>query len=317
MRPELRSVVAAYAARFAAESIEAAVDDWIHHRLSGEPELLTRSRHAYVHHHLARALAALALLPASRDGQRLLELGSGLYLMSFLAERLLGYRLELVQYWGRPSGRYRSRLVDDRDGSERSLEFCEFNAEEEAFPYADGSFDAILNCDTVEHMLRDPVRMLAGCHRVLKPGGAMVVTTPNVLRLDNVARLIEGTNIHDKYVRESASARHPREYAPGELQRLLEWTGFEVEHIETCDVTPASAGRMPRALARGALAVARAATRLSGRDGGVPLRWRGEQIVARARRAGAPRLDAPEFLYEAPADADRLIAALYGGGPVA
>jgi SAM-dependent methyltransferase len=49
--------------------------------------------------------------------------------------------------------------------------------EEAGFP--DSSFDALTMSHVVEHLV-DPVRTFAECRRVLKPGGQLVVLTPNI-----------------------------------------------------------------------------------------------------------------------------------------
>ncbi|HVZ23542.1 MAG TPA: class I SAM-dependent methyltransferase [Vicinamibacterales bacterium] len=54
------------------------------------------------------------------------------------------------------------------------------------FPYADGSFTALCAVEVIEH-LENPRHFLRECHRTLRPGGLVVVTTPNVL---NVASLL-------------------------------------------------------------------------------------------------------------------------------
>jgi SAM-dependent methyltransferase len=53
-------------------------------------------------------------------------------------------------------------------------------ADIQALPFRGGSFDLIVSCETLEHLANPPlaVRELA---RVLRPGGRLVVTTPNYL----------------------------------------------------------------------------------------------------------------------------------------
>ncbi len=300
--------------RFSAAAVHAAVDDWMQHQIEGEPALLSGARAAYVEHHLARSLEAVSRVPERAERGRLLELGSGIYLMTFLVERLRNYDVELVQYWSQPSGRYSSTLVDQRSGTRRDMPFCEFDAETERFPYDDESFDVILGCEVIEHMLRDPVHMLGECHRVLRPGGVLVVTTPNVLRLDNVVRMLQGVNILDKYAQQSASARHPREYSPDELRQLLDWVGFDVADLCTMDASRSGVRPGSRRLAGAALRAFGLAARLvDARPDS--LAQRGEQIVATAYRRRPVRRELPDFLYEAPGAGGQLIDALHGRLP--
>lgn len=50
---------------------------------------------------------------------------------------------------------------------------------EQPLPFADGAFDAVVSLEGIEHLL-SPARCLAEFCRVLRPGGRLVLTTPNV-----------------------------------------------------------------------------------------------------------------------------------------
>lgn len=116
------------------------------------------------------------------------------------------------------------------------LEFHHFNVESAAFPFATSSFDVVLFCEIIEHLLMDPARVLREIRRVLTPGGHLILTTPNVARLENVARMLSGANIYDPYSGHGPYGRHNREYNKHELNLLLAATGFKIERMFTADV---------------------------------------------------------------------------------
>ncbi len=95
------------------------------------------------------------------------------------------------------------------------------------FRIADASFDVIVFCEVLEHMTNDPMHALREIARVLKPGGLLVLTTPNVARIENVIALLEGRNIYDPYSGYGPYGRHNREYTRDELHRLLAYCGFD------------------------------------------------------------------------------------------
>lgn len=47
-------------------------------------------------------------------------------------------------------------------------------------PLATGAFDTVISCETIEHVA-NPVQALREIHRVLRPGGHLLLTTPNYM----------------------------------------------------------------------------------------------------------------------------------------
>ncbi len=103
----------------------------------------------------------------------------------------------------------------------------------------------MLFCEIVEHLLLDPLHALHEIHRVLRPSGLLVLTTPNVARLGNVLALVAGANIYDPYSGFGPLGRHNREYTRHELVALLRFAGFTVEAAFTARATHDPAAGLP------------------------------------------------------------------------
>ena len=66
---------------------------------------------------------------------------------------------------------------------------CDRAAPDGRLPYADESFDAVLSIEVVEHV-EDQFAFLRELVRVTKPGGRMIVTTPNTLNVNSRLRTL-------------------------------------------------------------------------------------------------------------------------------
>ena len=66
------------------------------------------------------------------------------------------------------------------------------NIDKEPLPYPDASFDVVTCSEVIEHV-ENPRRLVREAWRVLKPGGVLVMTTPNVLNaVSRVRYLVSG-----------------------------------------------------------------------------------------------------------------------------
>lgn len=192
----------------------------------------------YVATHITRLMKTLELVPRGGPGKSVLEMGIYLQITPALRDKL-GYGEVRGCYYG-PKGTVEHRQIVSSDGQPFSCEVDLFDAERDVFPYEDGSFDTVLCCELLEHLHFDPMHMMSEINRVLKPGGSLVLTTPNITSLRALSAMLQGYHpgFFPAYIKPAgpdgeADARHAREYAPGEIAHLLQDSGFDVALLET------------------------------------------------------------------------------------
>jgi SAM-dependent methyltransferase len=180
---------------------------------------------------LPRLLATLEMLPEGTPDCRVLELGSAPFFTSIALDREWPGKVTRANYQGTTDTHGSQSLINLEGGPPKVYEYDLFNIEVDEFPYPDGTFDVVLFSELIEHLGLNPVWALSEIHRVLKPGGHVVVTTPNALSLERLETyLTGGSQMVDKYMPLLGyGARHNREYQPAELREVLESTGFDVE----------------------------------------------------------------------------------------
>ena len=205
-------------------------------RVADAPEQEMR---AYGTHDFRRFVYTLGLVNGLEG--KCLELGANPYFTTMLLERFTKLELSLANYFGPiPAGLHTQDVSYANEANDtqntKTFSYQHFNVENDLFPYADGEFDIVIFAEIIEHLLNDPCKVLQEIKRVLKPGGTIIVTTPNVARLENVARLISGENIYDPYSGYGPYGRHNREFNRHELVTLLQFVGFDVTEHFTADV---------------------------------------------------------------------------------
>jgi SAM-dependent methyltransferase len=151
----------------------------------------------------------------------------------------LGYGYVRGCYYG-PEGRIDHKCIVSENGDLFECDIDHFDAEKHIYPYADEAFDTVLCCELIEHLFTDPMHMMSEINRILKPGGHLVLTTPNIGSMRSISAILLGyhPSFFPAYIRprkedEEAEARHNREYVPMEIQHLLTDAGFELERLET------------------------------------------------------------------------------------
>jgi 2-polyprenyl-3-methyl-5-hydroxy-6-metoxy-1,4-benzoquinol methylase len=166
------------------------------------------------HRHRAHA----KLLDAVGTGNRVLDVGcSSGYLARPLAERgntIVGIEL-------------------DPEAARAAEEFCERvlvgDVETMELPLEPGSFDVVLGGDVIEH-LRDPAAALVRLRPFLRPGGRVVLSTPNVANWAIRLSLLGGRwRYTDRGILDRS---HTHLFTRATLAETLERAGYEVERID-------------------------------------------------------------------------------------
>ncbi|MFQ5653626.1 MAG: class I SAM-dependent methyltransferase [Planctomycetota bacterium] len=98
-------------------------------------------------------------------------------------------------------------------------------------------FDAVLCMGVIEHVPHTPRPLLEGVDRVLKPGGLLILDTPNLAYLYNRQRLARGESIFcpivSQYHTELPFEGHHREFTIDEVGWMLAELGHEGIEVET------------------------------------------------------------------------------------
>ncbi len=180
-------------------------------------ELTSRNTHATV----ARLLAA------ERGCRTVLDVpcGEGAFLARLAEMGLDGHGADLVNRLGAADERFRT---------------ADMNA---ALPYGDASFDAVVCIDGIEHLER-PFDFVRECRRIVRPGGVLIVSTPNISALRSRWRWLL-TGFHNKQKvplneRAPTAWHHVGLLAFPQLRYLLHRHGFRITAIATNRIKPVS-----------------------------------------------------------------------------
>lgn len=108
-------------------------------------------------------------------------------------------------------------------------------------PLPEASFDYIASIEGIEH-LENPFAWARECHRLLRPGGRLILTTPNILVSSSRWRFLL-TGFYNKFPRPLDETRHsPADHinpiAYPELRYILRRAGFTIERLTTNRVKP-------------------------------------------------------------------------------
>lgn len=118
-----------------------------------------------------------------------------------------------------------------------------------ALPYPDGTFDRALCLDVLEHLsFEDQPRALAELRRVLRPGGELLVSVPNLAHLQSRVHFL----LRGRLIRTASELKHPGDRPIAEYLELASRAGFELAArrgiFPTVPIVSRLVRRNPRAL---------------------------------------------------------------------
>lgn len=103
--------------------------------------------------------------------------------------------------------------------------------EKEKWPLEDNSTDIVTHLDLIEHVHPPLQFMFQEIMRVLKPGGILIMATPNFASLRKRLSLLRGhypLGQLDLFFNSDPFVEHIREFTQDEISQLLKWSGFEI-----------------------------------------------------------------------------------------
>ncbi len=247
----------------------------------GEWEAHAPLHRPYFESHWTRYLATLAVVEGLAPA-RVLDVG---IVPPFLFQGLFAAAhpgAEIEGVWADPRP-YAQTLRPKAGGRPIHIRLHPADVERDPLPLAEESVDLVLAMEILEHLAIDPLQFLAEAARVLRPGGHLLVTTPNIASHRNAVKALAGEapQSFGLFVPVGgAHGRHNREYVPREVEALGRAAGFETARLLTGDVYDTRIDPEAAAL-------------LAGRGS---FSLRGETIFWLGRKAGAPG-PLPEGVY--------------------
>jgi SAM-dependent methyltransferase len=157
------------------------------------------------------------------DGEnQILEVGSAPFQMTWLLKEL-GYDVTGLDI---DPGRFSSFI------EEHELNVLSSNIDNQPIPVEDNHFDLALFMEVFEHLRINPIDSLKEIHRVIKPGGKLFLSTPNLNSFPSRAKVLLGKGFDNPYkefskLKQLGHMGHVREYTPEQVEELLRGTGFK------------------------------------------------------------------------------------------
>jgi SAM-dependent methyltransferase len=176
---------------------------------------------------------AQSLLERDASGEGL-EVGSAFGYLLFSAAKLLPrIRWTGLDYPGRD---YRHPDAYEKAYREYNCQFVASDICKAPLPFPDGQFAVVTFSEVLEHLPVEQVGLVfSELARVIRPGGILIVSSPNQASLENRIKLLKGKSILDMPNRVDSAGGvfgHIRLYTPAEIESTLANMGFRLERSQ-------------------------------------------------------------------------------------
>jgi 2-polyprenyl-3-methyl-5-hydroxy-6-metoxy-1,4-benzoquinol methylase len=175
-------------------------------------------------------------------GGRVLDIGSGQF--AVLCRHMLGAQCDVLDIDSRSAEALRTNGIG----------FTQLDLSRQVYT-ASAAYDLVVMAEVIEHVPTPPYVVFGNLRTAIRPGGYLLVTTPNLYRLRNLLRMALGKRIFDYFLVPGPEQPlgHFIEYAREQLEWHVTRAGLEVVESSLEQLTFGGASRGAQ-LARRALA---------------------------------------------------------------
>lgn len=207
-------------------TLEQAIDPWLQHMTWRRDYERWRERRINQEQYQDERLAQLERITGPLNGLRLLDLGAGMGGF-VVAAALRGAIATVCEY-----NRAYCEIIALR-AARHGLVLPIYNSAGEGLPFADGSFDAVVCWDVIEHV-RNPEAVLSEIGRALRPGGHALITVINRRAWVDPHYHIRGLNWLPRPLAEAIVERRGRSKAGAafrDMQKLSEMHYYDYQEF--------------------------------------------------------------------------------------
>jgi SAM-dependent methyltransferase len=191
------------------------------------------------YHRYLLELSTILRFTKDIKGDKILDLGTGGGVIPLVLKKY-GADVSCVDTWEAHSSDLDIFKVGDANTvvdrlRNNGIKTIRCDIEKDKLPFEDDTFDFVWMLAVIEHLHASPKDILREIHRVLKRGGHLILSTPNMATLKNRIFVLFGKSNYvpiDFWFNKTPFYGHVREYTIEEIKWMLEMCDFNIKHKE-------------------------------------------------------------------------------------